>query len=182
MDINNLEIISALGDTTTATEIKKGTKVRCISIDDVQSRWGNNDSAKEHLVVGNIYTLSKDPEFHSWHTKYYLEEVPGKRFNSVQFEPVFNSNACAEKLGEGPDAGDEMEKPLNNITEEEIEKQGELKVYICCGECAYTTGYMDLKSAVFKVNMQGGYFMYDGEGGPITKCPVCESDRLHTTD
>lgn len=87
MDINNLEIISTLGSTTSA-EIIKGSKVRCISVDDVQSRWGNNDSAKEYLTIGNIYTLAHDPEAHSWHTKYYLEEVPGKKFNSVQFEPV----------------------------------------------------------------------------------------------
>lgn len=114
-----------------------------------------------------------DPDTNRWHCT-----VSGD--DCMFLSP--DSKACAEQFGEGPDAGGEKEKPLNNITEEEIEKQGELKVYICCGECAYTTGYMDLKSAVFKVNMQGGYFMYDGEGGSVTKCPVCELDRLHTTD
>lgn len=75
-----------------------------------------------------------------------------------------------------------MEGVLNNITEDEIEKQGELKVNIRCGECAYDTGYMSFKSAVFKVNMQGGYFIYDGEGGSITKCPICEFNMLGTSD
>ena len=68
--------------------MKKGTKVECISIDESQSKWGNNSSAKEFLTVGNIYTLSKEPEVRSWHTKYYLEEFPGERFNSVQFRVV----------------------------------------------------------------------------------------------
>ncbi len=71
---------------------------------------------------------------------------------------------------------------MNNITEEEIEEQGERKGNICCDECAYETGYMDLKSAVFKVNMQGGYFMYDGEGGSESKCPVCDFDTLNIRD
>ena len=66
----------------------KGSKVKCISIDEDQSNWGGNSSAKDFLIIGNIYTLDRDPEIHSWHTKYYLAEVPGKKFNSVQFEVV----------------------------------------------------------------------------------------------
>ncbi len=41
---------------------------------------------------------------------------------------------------------------------------------------------VELKSAVFKVNMQGGYFMFDGEGGPISKCPACGEDSLCCND
>lgn len=66
--------------------MEKGSKVRCISVDEDQSRWGGNDSAEEYLTIGEVYTLAQDPEVHAWHTKYYLEEVPGKVFNSVQFE------------------------------------------------------------------------------------------------
>jgi hypothetical protein len=69
-------------------KIKAGAKVRCISTDESQSRWGGNDSAEKYLEAGKIYTLSRDPEIHSWHTKFYLEEVPGRKFNSVQFEEV----------------------------------------------------------------------------------------------
>ncbi len=66
--------------------MEEGSKVRCISVDEDQSRWGGNDSAEEYLTIGEVYTLAQDPEVHAWHTKYYLEEVPGKVFNSVQFE------------------------------------------------------------------------------------------------
>lgn len=66
----------------------KGSKVRCISVDERQSRWGGCAMAHEYLTIGKVYTLSRDPEVHSWHTKLYLEEVPGKAFNSVQFEEV----------------------------------------------------------------------------------------------
>jgi hypothetical protein len=68
--------------------IGKGTKVKCISIDDDQSRWGGNSMAKDFLSIGDVYTLSREPEVHSWHTKYYLEEFPNERFNSAQFKVV----------------------------------------------------------------------------------------------
>jgi len=71
---------------------------------------------------------------------------------------------------------------LNNITEAEIEEQGKAMVDIYCEDCDYTTGYMDYKSAVFKINMQGGYFMYDGEGGDENRCPMCKNDSLVITD
>lgn len=71
---------------------------------------------------------------------------------------------------------------LNNITNEEINKQGNNVVDIFCEECSYRTGLMTLKSAVFKVNMQGGYFMYDGEGGSESKCPCCGKGSLVETN
>ena len=67
---------------------------------------------------------------------------------------------------------------LNNISDEEIEEIGVGRGNIVCKECTYKSGEMNIKSAVFRVNMQGGYFMYDGEGGPISKCPICGEDSL----
>ena len=71
-----------------------------------------------------------------------------------------------------------MEDLLNNVSEGFIKEQGDECGDITCDSCTYETGLMQIKSAVFKVNMQGGYFMYDGEGGPISKCPCCEKDSL----
>lgn len=71
---------------------------------------------------------------------------------------------------------------INNISEEEITKEGQLIRNIHCNECDYETGQMSLKNGVFKVNMQGGYYMFDGEGGAITKCPGCGKDTLTTLD
>ena len=67
---------------------------------------------------------------------------------------------------------------LNNISDEEIEETGVGTGNIVCEECAYESGEMDIKSAVFRINMQGGYFMFDGEGGTISKCPKCEEDSM----
>ncbi len=86
MYLNNLEVISKLGDSPSIAVLSKGSKVRCISDDDEATRWGGNDSPKDCLTIGKVYTLARDPEVHTWHTKYYLAEIPGKRFNSVQFE------------------------------------------------------------------------------------------------
>jgi len=71
---------------------------------------------------------------------------------------------------------------LNNITNEEINNKAEHGVDICCDGCLYRTGFMTFKSAVFKISMQGGYFMYDGEGGSKSKCPCCGIDRLNVTN
>lgn len=67
---------------------------------------------------------------------------------------------------------------LNNISVQEINRQADQAVNIFCEECSYETGLMTFKSAVFKINMQGGYFMYDGEGGTESKCPCCGFDKL----
>ena len=74
-----------------------------------------------------------------------------------------------------------MKELINNISEEEILNQGAVLGEILCdnANCSYEgTGYRRIESAVFKVNMQGGYYMYDGEGGSISKCPVCGKDSL----
>lgn len=70
---------------------------------------------------------------------------------------------------------------LNNITEKEIKEQGEIMTSICCENCSYDTGYMKMSDAVFKVNMQGGYFMYDGEGGAESMCPSCKEEATLST-
>lgn len=88
MDTNIIEHLEKAFDGFKKADFKKGSKVRCISVDEAQSRWGGNDSAAEYLEIGKVYILARDPEVHSWHTKLYLEEVPGKKFNSVQFEEV----------------------------------------------------------------------------------------------
>ncbi len=71
-----------------------------------------------------------------------------------------------------------MDTVLNNITNEEINKKAEYGVDIYCDECSYKTGFMTFKSAVFKINMQGGYFRYNGQGSSESKCPNCGFDRL----
>ena len=88
MNVSNYETVCNLGETSNPVNLSKRTKVRCISNDESQSRWGGNDSAKDFLTIGEVYTLDRAPEVHTWHTKYYLEEVPGKKFNSVQFEVI----------------------------------------------------------------------------------------------
>lgn len=85
MNIQNLEVIMPLGG---KSGLSKGSKVICVSTNEQQSRWGGNSPAHELLTIGETYTLSEDPEVHSWHTKYYLEELPGEKFNSAQFREV----------------------------------------------------------------------------------------------
>lgn len=70
-------------------------------------------------------------------------------------------------------------KELNNISNLEIIEQGRIKTSICCHECDYNTGFMEQRDAVFRVNMHGGYFMFDGEGGSDSKCPKCGGYGLH---
>ena len=73
-------------------------------------------------------------------------------------------------------------KKVNNISEEEILEMGKSRGEILCDNtnCSYEgTGHMRIDSAVFKVNMQGGYYMFDGEGGSISKCPICGKDSLY---
>jgi len=63
-------------------------KVRYIGASDGQVNYGGgSDDPRGLLKEGKIYTLQRK-EAHSWHTKYYLKEFPGKKFNSVCFEEV----------------------------------------------------------------------------------------------
>ena len=85
MNIGKFEVIETLGCTSKLT---KGSRVKCVSVGEHASRWGSNSMAHMFLTVGEVYTLSKEPEVHSWHTKYYLEEFPAEKFNSAQFEGI----------------------------------------------------------------------------------------------
>lgn len=60
----------------------QGTKVRYTGQHglDHDRRYAN-----EHLQQGEVYTVDRTV-VHSWSTDVYLQEVPGKCFNSVLFE------------------------------------------------------------------------------------------------
>jgi hypothetical protein len=63
----------------------EGTKVKCINHSEDAAKWGSNDNPSGVLEVGKEYTVDHT-EVHSWHTKVYLKEFPGKKFNSAHFE------------------------------------------------------------------------------------------------
>jgi len=65
----------------------KGTKVKFIEENPSQGQinWGGHDNPKDILTVGKTYTIDVT-DVRSSHTKVFLEEVPGKQFNSVWFE------------------------------------------------------------------------------------------------
>jgi len=67
--------------------LTKGDKVVYTGATDEQVRWGSNDDPRGILVEGNTYTVAR-VEVHSWHTKVWLEEYPGLKFNIVHFELV----------------------------------------------------------------------------------------------
>ncbi len=64
-----------------------GQKIRYIGASDEQVKWGGNDDPRGLLKAGWVYELYRS-EVHSYHTKYYLAEFPGLKFNSVSFEHV----------------------------------------------------------------------------------------------
>ncbi len=66
-------------------KITKGSKVKFMGATDEQVSWGANDDPRGLLEEGNVYTV-ETVETHRWHTKYYLKEFPGKKFNSVSFK------------------------------------------------------------------------------------------------
>lgn len=63
---------------------KPGTKVRFNESCEAQTRWGANDEANDYLVKDQEYTVDHI-EVHNQHTKVYLTEFPGKKFNSCVF-------------------------------------------------------------------------------------------------
>lgn len=84
MDWNKLKIVDALGE---SKPIQAGDKVKYIGTSNEQVKWGSNDDPRGLLTEGETYIVEA-VEPHSWHTKYYLKEFPGKKFNSVSFEKV----------------------------------------------------------------------------------------------
>ena len=63
----------------------KGTKLKFTKENPIS--WGVSADNAKHLILGNVYTVSKT-EMHSYHTKVFLEEFPGIPFNSVWFDEV----------------------------------------------------------------------------------------------
>lgn len=52
---------------------------------DTQVRWGSNDDPRGLLEPGKVYEV-KRVDVHTWHTKVFLTDFPGKKFNSVHFK------------------------------------------------------------------------------------------------
>lgn len=67
-------------------QFKPGDKVIFNGASKEQIAWGDNDDPNLVLIKGDTYTVAIT-EVHSWHTKIWLEEQPGK-FNSVSFTLV----------------------------------------------------------------------------------------------
>jgi hypothetical protein len=63
----------------------KGTKIKFVAKNPIS--YGVNQDNAKHLIIGNVYTVSKT-EMHSYHTKVFLDEVPNIPFNSVWFDEV----------------------------------------------------------------------------------------------
>lgn len=55
-----------------------------ISASDEQVNWGGCADPRGLLEEGKQYAIQR-VDVRSWHTKIYLEEFPGKGFNSVCF-------------------------------------------------------------------------------------------------
>jgi len=66
---------------------EKGAKVKFIEggITKEQISWGSHDDPTNILEAGKEYTIDHT-EIRSWHTKVFLDEFPGRQFNSVWFE------------------------------------------------------------------------------------------------
>ena len=54
---------------------------------DAQIKWGNHTDPRDLLDPTGIYIVDCT-EIHSWHTKLFLQEFPGKSFNCAWFEEV----------------------------------------------------------------------------------------------
>jgi len=63
----------------------KGKKIRYVVPDPIS--WGTDANNVKHLTLGAIYTVERT-EVHSWHTKLFLQEVPGIPFSTVWFDEV----------------------------------------------------------------------------------------------
>lgn len=50
-----------------------------------QINWGGNDDPRGLLESGKTYDIEL-VDIHTWHTKIYLKDFPGKKFNSVHFK------------------------------------------------------------------------------------------------
>lgn len=91
----------------------------------------DQEKAREHLVVGQVYTV-EFTEVGGWHTNVYLQEIPNVAFNSVLFEDY---NVEHTIRLQGCDAHTMF---IMELTEEEIaclkkisEKTKEVSTYSC---------------------------------------------------
>lgn len=72
----------------------EGTKVKPLFDSDGKIMNGYDhdiEHAMKHLKQGETYTVDRT-EIHSWHTKVYLQEIPGVPFNSVHFTQLDINN------------------------------------------------------------------------------------------
>ena len=66
----------------------KGTKVKFVGpVSKEGIKWDNHKDPRDLLQLNSEYTIDHT-EVHSWHTKVFLAEHPGKSFNSVWFEEI----------------------------------------------------------------------------------------------
>lgn len=85
MKITDYEVKERLGEREGIFAV--GDKARYIGATDEQVNWGSNDDPRQCLTEGAIYTVDA-VEVHTWHTKIYLREKLGMKFNSVSFEKI----------------------------------------------------------------------------------------------
>ena len=56
-------------------------------VSDNQVDWVGNEDPIQYMSVGDVVTLV-NKEDHKWSTAFSFKEYPGKKFNSVWFDPV----------------------------------------------------------------------------------------------
>jgi hypothetical protein len=71
--------------TTEPEKLRKGSRLRFI--EKYPIAWGCPLENAKLLKLGNCYIVERI-EVHSWHTKVFLKNYPGKDFNSAWFKVV----------------------------------------------------------------------------------------------
>lgn len=85
---------------------------------------------------------------------------------------TFGKSSCNACSGTG-------EQPLHMTLEQiEVEANTTVEIYCLGDECDYALNPDAGVKNYFRVAMDGGYVMYDGEDGMITCCPLCYEDKL----
>ncbi|MEI7620003.1 MAG: hypothetical protein WCJ57_00340 [Candidatus Falkowbacteria bacterium] len=64
--------------------MKKGEKVKVTAISAENGYSNDQENVKKYLKIGDEYTVT-EVNVKSWMTEVYLQEVPGIKFNSVNF-------------------------------------------------------------------------------------------------
>mgnify|MGYP001611184639 CR=1 FL=1 len=69
-------------------EAPEGTRVKFFGpVSEEGIKWGSHDDPRDLLQIEGEYIVDHT-EIHSWHTKVFLKEFPGKSFNSVWFAEI----------------------------------------------------------------------------------------------